>query len=124
MVESPLCSFCTHTVENIKHVLWECPRSRLVWSYVDRLLFQAYHRNYISYNSVVLGSENPIPLGESIITMVLKMILVKDRSAIITTNEVKEKIKAQFIIEKIAMSKKKEKFIQRWSNMEQILFSG
>jgi len=122
MTDSSMCSFCTHTIEDIKHVLWECPRSTLVWSYIDRLIFQAYHRNYITYNVIVVGSDNPIPLAECIITIALKLILTKDRSAMITTNEIKSKIKAQYIIEQMANSTKKVRFTQRWSKLETILF--
>ena len=124
MTESPNCTFCSHTVEveTIKHLLWDCPRSQQVWNYVNSVVRLAYNINYINYNTVVVGSENPIPVVESIIVTALKLILVIDRSLLVSRNEVRNRIKHQFILEQNAMRNKEQAFIKRWSRLERYLF--
>jgi len=51
----------------------------------------------------------------------LKMILVKDRSVMITINEVKSKLKLNFILEQKMMAKNFQKFNDRWSKLEPFL---
>jgi len=70
-----------------------------------------------------MGAENAIPAAETIILIVLKAILVKDRSTVITTAEIKNCIKAQFIIERRAMYNRKRKFLAKWAKLEPFLFS-
>ena len=54
--------------------------------------------------------------------LALKMIMVKERNTSITHEQVKNKIKAQFIIEQNSMRNNKNIFDRRWSALEQTLF--
>ena len=124
MVNSKFCSYCgiSQTVENIKHMIWDCPRSQEAWLYLKNVVLQSYSIDYISYETVILGAAKPIPLVESIIVLVLKLIMTKERSTQIQIEQIKNQIKAQYIIEKHAMKNNLDKFNSRWSNIQTILF--
>jgi hypothetical protein len=124
LATSPNCEFCSNTleVETIKHILWDCPRSQSVWNFLKLLVFPAYGVDYFNYETIILGSINHIPLVESLILLGLKLILVKNRTSIISNEEIIGRIKMQFIIEKIAMRKRERAFNKRWSKLETILF--
>ena len=121
---SPNCDFCSNIteVETIKHTLWDCPRSQRVWNLLKQLVTPAYGVDYFNYETVILGAANYIPLVESLILLGLKLILVKDRTAIISNEEIISRIKMQFIIEKVAMRNSVRAFNKRWSKLETILF--
>ncbi len=122
---SPLCSYCSNgqTVETIKHLLWDCPRSQVVWRYLNCLTTYSYNYNYVSYKEVVAGSDNPIPIIENLILIGLKLVLKIDRESAITTEEFKGKIKQLFAVEKFSMHNKKDKFNIRWQKIKQFLFN-
>ena len=124
LVDSPLCTHCNNgqEIESIKHVLWDCNRAQNVWNYLNSILEQTYNTTYITYDSVVLGSISTIQVAESMILTALKLILVKDRSTEIAIETVKNRIKAQFIIEQNGMKNKRVKFQKKWSRLEPILF--
>jgi hypothetical protein len=122
MVDSVLCDYCAHhdVVETIKHMLWECPRAQNLWNYVINLVARAYGVNYISYNTIILGQEVAIPVIENVIITTLKLIMVKDRSTEIAVEQLKNKIKVQFFIEKRSL--KQRDFQKRWGLLEPNLF--
>jgi exonuclease III len=124
MVESPMCDFCQgqDIIESIKHMLWDCPRAQVPWNYLQNLISRSFGINYLSYENIVLGSEETIPILECIIVLILKLIVVKDRTDIITNERIMNKIESQFTIEKQAMKNKVNKFIKRWAKLEPILF--
>jgi len=123
MIDSPLCTFCgdNNRVETIKHLVWDCPRSRGPWEFLKGICIQAYNRNYINYNSVVLGSDRPIDVMEQIIVLVLKIILKKNREDRIENDTIKNVIKNQYIVERMAMQKQQHKFNRRWASLGRIL---
>ena len=124
--ETQNCPYCLHNpvIESIRHVLWECQRTQFVWTYINSIVQRAFNVNYINYDTVEVGSEYPIPIVESFIVIVLKLILTKDRSRTITIEEVRNRLKTQFIIEQIAMRRKVNVFKKRWSKLEPLLFGG
>ncbi len=77
--------------------------------------------NYLSYETVVLGSDNPMPLVENLILIALKLIMSKDRSEIIEIEQFRNKIKSFFMLEKSAY-KNDNKFQKRWCKLESSLF--
>jgi len=124
LADTPFCDFCNdnHTMETIKHLLWDCPRSQQLWSYLQNLISSSYQVNYINYHGIILGSENAIPVLESLILLALKLIIVKDRSNYVTNAQLESRIKSQYFIEKRAMKVKELKFKNRWSFLAPILF--
>ncbi len=90
-----MCPYCVgnQVVETIKHLLWDCPRSSFVWSKFSQIITNHYNTDYINYKSVVLGSQNPIMLIESLILALLR--LVKDRTNTITLEMILSQIKTQ-----------------------------
>ena len=75
----------------------------------------------MTYNTIVLGSEKPIFVLETLILVALKLILTKDRSTAITREVLESKIKLQFILEQKAMKDKTMIFQNRWAGLREIL---
>jgi len=128
MTNSPNCTFCglsnSYVIENIDHLLWECPRTKGAWDYLNEICRRAYNKNYINYNTVVLGSTQPILVIETLIVKVLRLVMAIDRSAVITNDVIKNSIKQQFIIEKFVMKNQHQKFHDRWHRLEGLLSLG
>ena len=123
MVESAFCSFCagSNHIETIKHVLWDCPRSSFVWNYFSNMITRAYNLNYISYTSIVVGSERPILIIETLITSLLKLILTKDRTNVITKEMIDNQIRLQYILELHSMRDKRTMFDKRWEKLKETM---
>ncbi len=75
---------------------------------------------YKSYETIVLGNEDTIPLVENLIVLSLRLIMVKDRSTEVTIEHLENRIKTQFFIEKASLTT--AKFQKRWGKIEQNLF--
>jgi hypothetical protein len=125
MVSSPICTFCNQDqiVESIKHLIWDCPRSKSVWDTLEELIRATYNRSYITYESIIIGNEQFIPLVENLIVIALKLIIAKDRSGPVSREQLISKIKTFYFIEKQAFQKKNLKFDRRWALLERTLFS-
>jgi len=127
MVNSPTCTFCSNLnqTESIKHLIWDCPRSQRLWSFLDSVIYQAFNVRYINYEAIIVGSENVIPVVEPLIVTTLKLIFSKDRSNIITVEELKSKLRIHFIIERNMFSNKNKlnKFWARWAKLKPVLFN-
>ncbi len=123
MTNTPLCSFCVggQSVETIRHLLWDCPRSKSVWRVMSELVNRYYNQNYINYNSIVLGSKDPIMLIEALILSLLKLIVIKDRTNVITVEMINSQIKMQYILEKYAMRNNIAKFNKRWEKLKNLI---
>ncbi len=125
LVDSQFCDFCANQeVETIKHMLWDCPRAQYIWSYLRQLTNQVFNLDYITYESVIVGSENSIPLIEVLIVLALKVICVKNRSEIASREQYVSKIRSQYIVEKIAMKNNVDKFNKKWQNIALALLNG
>jgi len=50
MENTPFCLYCgdANNVETIRHLLWECPRSRDPWEYQNLICRRAYNEDYIN----------------------------------------------------------------------------
>jgi len=124
MVDSPECDFCgaQRVVETIKHMIWECPRVACLWVYLREITREAYNVDCVRYETIILGQDQGIPLVESLILIILKLIMVKNRSGIVTIEQVKSRIKTMFFIEKQCKFYRTQKFRNRWGSIEPILF--
>jgi len=102
MVDSPLCDFCGNrqVVETIKHMIWDCPRVAILWDHLKRITREAYNVDCVKYETIILGLEQGIPLVESLILIILKLIMVKNRSEIVIMDLVKSRIKTLFFMKK------------------------
>jgi len=101
MKPTPFCDFCmpNRVVESIKHIIWDCPRSKTVWDNIDNIVNRAFDVNYINYNTIITGSENPIFVVEKIIIVGLKLIMTIERTNVIASEMIYAMIKKQFILE-------------------------
>jgi len=125
MTNSNLCNHCSARgeVETVKHMLWDCPRAKNLWTFLENLVRQGYNlASYINYNTIILGAAKPIPLIENLILIALKLIMTVDRSNEVDIELYKNKIRNFYIIEKHHFMSCYEKFKTRWSKMEHLLF--
>ncbi len=58
---------------------------------------------------------------EQIIVLVLRLILKKERGEMIDDDAIKNAIKNQYIIERMAKQKQQHKFDNRWESLNRIL---
>jgi hypothetical protein len=123
MVDSPECNYCSSSaqIETIQHLLWDCPRSGAVWNYLQNVIQTAYGINYISYDSIIMGSKQVIPVAETLILIGLKLILTKERTERIPIAQIKCKIKSQYCIERMACKKNIAKFFRKWDKINSTL---
>lgn len=89
--QSDNCDFCRE-IEDVKHVLWECERSKRIWKCFDYILRNIDMTLCIQFENLFI-SFNPTNLViESIITRLTQMILRIDRVNGIDDNVVKHEI--------------------------------
>jgi len=79
MVVDQHCSLCPDTVETIKHLIWDCPRSRNAWDALNDIVRPILGRDYVNYEVIILGNENPIYAIETYIVWLLKKIITIER---------------------------------------------
>ena len=120
MVNSPNCARCPNTIETIKHLLWECPRSRNAWNYLNTKIRTSIGYDYVTYDTIILGGNNPIYVIETLIVWILRIIMSIERSEIITNSAIDQQIKTLFNYEKQAFRKNMQKFNMRWVKIAQI----
>jgi len=114
MVDTPHCSFCNIEIESIKHLIWDCPRSRQTWTCVNEWLGDTVGREYFTYETIVLGNENPINCLETIIVWVLRLVMSYERNEQVTTDQIKNQINTLYIYEKKMYEANPDKFEKRW----------
>jgi len=120
MVNSPLCSFCGREEETIKHLMWDCTRSKNVWDHLNQICRRAYNVEYVNYHTVLIGHNTPIYLMDVIIVKLLRLIFSIDRSTAISVETIDNTVRTQYKLEKWTMRKCKNKFIKRWQNLNGI----
>jgi hypothetical protein len=116
MVEDPYCGYCGN-VETIKHLIWDCPRSSRVWKYINNLTRAKLGRDYVSYNTVILGNENTIPGMEVIITWSLRLIMAIERNQELRDEVVLNQIKTLFFYEKTCYRINSKQMRSRWGEL-------
>jgi exonuclease III len=117
MTENPNCNLCPTAVETIKHLLWDCPRSRSAWEHLNDFLRPKIGRNYVDYETIFLGSDNPIYAIETMIVWTLKKIISINREDDISQNNIIALFKTLFKYEKQAFIKCPDKFKRRWEGI-------
>ena len=121
MINTPNCSRCPNTIETIKHLLWDCPRSRNVWDHLNLRLKNIIGYDYINYETIILGGDRPIYAVETLIVWLLRVIMSIERDEIITNNTVDQQIKTLFNYDKISFGENTAKFKLRWKNIASIV---
>jgi len=116
MVDSPNCKFCS-SLETIKHLIWDCERSARVWRYINELTKNYLNTEYINYNTIVLGNENPLPAMEVIIVWVLRLIMAIEREQLILNEAILLNIKTLFFYERTCFGSNSKKFKSRWGRL-------
>jgi hypothetical protein len=117
MVESSFCDNCPTTLETIKHLIWDCPRARNTWNYVNDLLTPKIGYYYITYESIFLGNERPIYAAETIIVWCLRKVISIERTTEIRHEYIKNLIETLFRYEQASFGKDSIKFRGRWKTL-------
>ena len=117
MVDSPHCSFCPNEIETVKHVIWDCPRSTRAWEYLESQTREALGREYLSYNTIILGNPEPNMAMETMITWTLKLIMAINREELINNEVIANKFSTLFYYEKKAFGLNSKKMKSRWGNL-------
>ena len=91
MTDNEFCDRCG-MVETIKHLTWECRRSRKIWEKANGILSESGLQQVITYNNLFAGF-SPIQLVvEAIVTKVTQLILQIDRSDDISEQKLKSEL--------------------------------
>ena len=67
-----------------------------------------------------MSSHQQIPVLESIVLEILKLIITKERDISITNDAIKCAIKNYYLLEKYSMKKNTRKFNTRWHPLDQL----
>ncbi len=121
MVESQNCVLCDNSVETIKHLIWDCQRSKNVWDYLNNLLRPVVGQNYIRYDTIFLGGDDPIYAIETFIIWMLKKIISIDRTQLITNDFILAQLCRLLEFEKITFGYDSGKFKARWRGVDRII---
>ena len=120
MVNSPNCSICPDTAETVKHLLWDCPRSAAIWSYLNDLTRECLGGEYIDYNVIILGNPNPILAMETMIVWAMKTITSIERDHIVNNETILNKLVTLLHYEQKAFGRHSKKLSKRWGNLLQL----
>ena len=69
----------------------------------------------------MLGAQNPILILESLIVVLLKLIVTKDRNNVITREIIHSQLKLHYILERNMMRKNIDKHKKRWEKLSEHL---
>ena len=117
MKDNPNCNMCPDIVENIKHLIWDCPRSARVWNFLNNLTKDLLGGEYITYNTVILGNTKPLMAMETIIVWALKLITTIDRDSFISNEVITQKLSNLLHYERKTFSTNSKKLLKRWGNL-------
>jgi hypothetical protein len=120
MMNTPNCTYWTNRVETIKHLIWDCPRSRCAWNQVNDIFRGKLGTNYINYETNTLGNQAPLGALETVIVWILRIIMSKDREREVTNEVIRSKIETIYQYEARMLGKTSTKFIKRWGNLVEI----
>ena len=121
MVNSPNCAVCNNVRETVKHLIWDCPRSARVWTFINELTRNLLGRDYVNYESVILGNPSPNMAMETIIVWTLKIITSINRVEIISNELIFKNFQTLFHYEKTTFGKDSKKMRARWGNLINIM---
>ena len=124
MSDSPCCEFCGE-LESVKHLIWNCNRSRSCWEYFNQLTSQYNGSAYATYETVTLGSSEPNKVLEEIVLMILRMIISIDRTNAIEQDQIKKAIKNKYSLEKLVCNNntKLTNLEHKWSMLMDLIDS-
>jgi len=91
MVDNDVCEYCGAT-ETIKHLIWDCRRSRKGWELVNRILNECGIQQSVTFNELFAGFKPVNLVMEAIATKIIQLILQIDRSNDICDNKIKAEI--------------------------------
>jgi hypothetical protein len=98
MVDNENCDHCG-LKETIKHLFWECSRAKKVWDFTNKVLSAIGNELIVEFDNILIGTNEPgSDKVESLITVVAKTLLTREREDNIPINLLKYKILQHCII--------------------------
>jgi hypothetical protein len=82
IVDNNLCDHCSQfgeVIEDINHLLWECPGSRETWNNLQLILSNLNIDYQILLKSIILGIQNAPISVELIVAIIARLLARKDR---------------------------------------------
>jgi exonuclease III/uncharacterized protein YlzI (FlbEa/FlbD family) len=125
IADNNLCDHCsqfTEVIEDINHLLWECPGSRETWNNLQVILSNLNVDYQISLKSIILGIENAPPSVELIVTVIARLLARKCRPKSLSRNTIESEILNIMKIEH-CIAKRKGKldfFNKKWKAFEHL----
>jgi len=116
MVGTPNCLTCGN-LETIKHLIWDCPRSKNVWKYINELTSPKLGREYVNYNNIMLGNEKTLPAMEVLIVWALRLIMAIEREQPIQNEQILATFRTLFFYESNSFGKTSKKMKARWGEL-------
>jgi hypothetical protein len=114
------CSQFTEVIEDVNHLLWECPGSRETWNNLQQILSNLNIDYQISLKSIILGIQNAPTSVELVVTVIARLLARKCRPKSLSRNAiVSEIINIMKVEQYIAKRKDKLEFSrQKWEIFE------
>jgi exonuclease III len=125
LVENNFCDHCLPTaevIEDLKHLLWECPGSRATWNTLQQIFLDLNIEYQISLKSIIMGIQNaPISI-ELIVTVVARLLARKGRPKSLNREQINREIVSLIKIEEhIARKTNKMDFhSKKWEIFESL----
>ena len=125
IADNNLCDHCsqhTEVIEDVNHLLWECPGSRDTWNNLQLILTNLNIDYQISLKSIILGIQNAPPSVELIVTVIARLLARKCRPKSLTRNAIESEIHNIMKVEQY-IAKRKGKldfFDKKWNIFEQL----
>ena len=114
------CSQFTEVIEDVNHLLWECPGSRETWNNLQQILSNLNIDYLISLKSIILGIQNAPTSVELVVTVIARLLARKCRPKSLSRNAiVSEIINIMKVEQYIAKRKDKLEFSRKkWEIFE------
>ena len=124
LTNTSLCDFCSMNIESNKHLFWECPISRSLWTELEMFLINKQIHTKLDYEIISLGyteqSSYSILLNCIFVYAKYYIFKCKYESTIPTFNSFKMYLRYHESIEKIiAMTKNKlPNHVKKWTQLQ------
>jgi len=119
MVENDRCDYCGRR-EDIAHMIWECDRAKQVWAKINDIFVDFDRRGCVTFESIFVGFAPTIPVLESVITKITRMIMTRDRSELLVENVIKHELKEHCICNIYRLKIAKQKPFE-WERLNSIV---
>ena len=119
MVNNSNCDYCGQK-EDVKHLLWECERTRWLWGKLQTIFLAVSHDCPINFDTLFVGFSPTNRVLESIITKATRIIITRERSNRILESKTKCELIEHCNLNIYCLLKKNKK-IKDWVSVKNLL---